>query len=434
MAYWNEHAETLPRKDIEHLQIERLHSVLKRVNENVSFYKKVFWENAINPDTICSRDDIAKIPFTVKDNLRENYPFGMFAAPLSEVIRIHSSSGTTGLPTVVGYTRNDIALWSELIARMMTAAGVTKEDVVQISFGYGLFTGGFGLHYGGELVGATVIPVSSGNTSRQIAIMRDFGTTTLVCTPSYAVYLAETMKDEKVNPADLKLRIGMFGGEPWSEAMRTEIENRLPISATDNYGLSEVIGPGVSFECEYKNGMHVNEDHFIPEIIDPDTGDVLPPGMTGELVLTALTKEALPIIRYRTRDVTKLIPGQCPCGRTFIRMEKPSGRTDDMLIIRGTNVFPSQIESVLMEIEEAEPQYQLIVNRDGMLDNLEILVEINEKVFYDEMKKMKTLEDMICSKIKSTIGLTAKVKLVEPKTIERTAGKAQRVIDKRKPL
>ena len=434
MAFWNKSAETVARKDLNTLQIERLQSTLINAYENVPFYRDVFLEKGIKPKDICSLEDLVKFPFTVKDNLRENYPYGMFAVPLSEVVRIHSSSGTTGRPTVVGYTRNDLKSWSELIARMMVAVGVTKDDVIQISFGYGLFTGGFGLHYGGELVGAAVIPVSSGNTARQIMIMKDYGTTTLVSTPSYSIYLAEAMKDEGVNPNDLKLRIGMFGGEPWSEAMRAEIESRLPISATDNYGLSEVMGPGVSFECEYKDGMHISEDHFIAEIIDPETGEVLPPGSQGELVITTLTREALPILRYRTRDITTLIPEQCRCGRTFTRMTKPFGRTDDMLIIRGVNIFPSQIESVLMEIEEAEPHYQLVVTRDGALDNLEVLVEINEKVFFDEMKKMKTLEDMIRNKIRSTIGLGAKVKLVEPKTLERSDGKAQRVIDKRKIL
>ncbi|MCK4966482.1 phenylacetate--CoA ligase, partial [bacterium] len=402
MAFRNESAETIPRNELNALQIERLQSTLINAYENVPFYRDVFQERGIKPKDICSLEDLVKLPFTVKDNLRENYPYGMFAVPLSEVVRIHSSSGTTGRPTVVGYTRNDLKSWSELIARMMVAVGVTKDDVIQISFGYGLFTGGFGLHYGGELVGAAVIPVSSGNTARQIMIMKDYGTTTLVSTPSYSIYLAEAMKDEGVNPNDLKLRIGMFGGEPWSEAMRAEIESRLPISATDNYGLSEVMGPGVSFECEYKDGMHISEDHFIAEIIDPETGEVLPPGSQGELVITTLTREALPILRYRTRDITTLIPEQCRCGRTFTRMTKPSGRTDDMLIIRGVNIFPSQIESVLMEIEEAEPHYQLIVTRDGALDNLEVLVEINEKVFFDEMKKMKTLEDMIRNKIRST--------------------------------
>jgi phenylacetate-CoA ligase len=356
----------------------------------------------------------------------------MFAVPLREVVRIHSSSGTTGKPTVVGYTRNDIRIWSDLVARFLAAGGVTKDDVVQISFGYGLFTGGFGLHYGAERIGASVIPVSAGNTQRQIMIMQDFRTTALVCTPTYALYLAEVMAEMNVDPKSIALRVGLFGSEPWSENMRREIEEKLSVLATDNYGLSEVIGPGVAGECERKNGLHLFEDHFYPEIIDPETGEVLPYGEEGELVLTTLTKEAFPLIRYRTGDVSRLNPAPCRCGRTSIRMARVSGRTDDMLIIRGVNVYPSQIEQVLLEIDGTEPHYQIIVDRTGALDELEVQVEVGEGLFFDEMKKQRQLVEEIEEKLRSALSLSAKVKLVEPKTITRYEGKAKRVLDKRK--
>jgi phenylacetate-CoA ligase len=431
---WNPQIETMPREKLRGLQFERLLSVLKTVNSKVPFYHEHFKAHGLRPEDVKSLDDLKKIPFTQKADLQAGYPYKMFAVPLREVVRIHSSSGTTGRPTVVGYTRNDLDNWTELIARLLTAGGVTRDDIVQIAFGYGLFTGGFGLHYGAERIGAAVVPVSSGNTQRQIMVMREFGTTGLVCTPSYALYLAEALAEKNVRPGDLALRVGMFGAEPWSENMRKEIEARLGISATDNYGLSEVMGPGVSMECDCKSGMHISEDHFIPEIIDPDTCEVLPPGTQGELVLTTLTKEAIPVIRYRTRDITSLVVESCPCGRTFVRMTKPTGRTDDMLIIRGVNVFPSQIETVLMEMEETEPHYKLVVTREGALDNLEVQVEVNEKFFSDEMRRMRTIEDKIRDNIRSMLGLTVKVKLVEPKTIERSEGKAKRVLDLRKQL
>jgi len=355
----------------------------------------------------------------------------MFAVPLREVVRIHSSSGTTGKPTVVGYTKNDIKTWSNLVARFMTAAGVTHDDVVQIAFGYGMFTGAFGLHYGAETIGASVIPMSAGNTEKQIMIMQDYKTTALVCTPSYAITLASRMEKMGIDPKSLSLRTGLFGAEPWSEAMRREIENRLFINATDNYGLSEIIGPGVAGECEYKCGMHLFEDAFIPEIIDPETCEVLPPGSVGELVLTTLTKEAFPMIRYRTRDITSLDYSKCECGRTLVRMRKTMGRSDDMLIIRGVNVFPSQIEEVLFDIEECEPHYQLVIGKDGAMDVLEVHIEVTEKIFFDEMKKQRAFLEMVAKRIHSQLGISASVKLVEPNSIPRHEGKAVRVIDNR---
>ena len=431
MAIWNHQAEAMPREALQRLQLERLRSTVKWAHQRVPFYGATLKDCDVDPTGVESLDDLSKLPFTLKKDLQKSYPYGMFAVPLQDVVRIHSSSGTTGQPTVVGYTGKDLQTWSSLIARVLTAGGVTKDDVVQISFGYGLFTGGFGLHYGVERVGATVVPVSSGNTARQMMIMKDFGTTALVCTPSYALYLAEAIGDAGIDQKDLKLRVGLFGAEPWTESMRLEIEQRLGLSATDNYGLSEVMGPGVSMECQSKCGLHVNEDHFLAEIINPETGEVLPSGATGELVLTTLTKEALPLVRYRTRDITSLSEEPCACGRTFVRMAKPSGRTDDMLIIRGVNVFPSQIETVLMNVEETEPHYQLIVTREGALDSLEVKVEVQERYFSDEMREMRALETRISKEIGSILGLSAKVTLVEPKTLQRSEGKAQRVEDRR---
>jgi phenylacetate-CoA ligase len=355
----------------------------------------------------------------------------MFAVPLREVVRIHSSSGTTGKPTVVGYTRNDLKNWSNLVARFMTAVGVTHDDVVQIAFGYGMFTGAFGLHYGAEAIGASVIPMGSGNTEKQIMIMQDYKSSVLVGTPSYAITIADRMEKMGIDPKGLSLRVGLFGGEPWSEAMRREIENRLFISATDNYGLSEIIGPGVAGECRYKNGMHIFEDSFLPEIIDPDTGQVLPPGSVGELVLTTLTKEALPMIRYRTRDITSLDYSPCECGRTMVRMKKTMGRSDDMLIIRGINVFPSQIEEVLVSMENCEPHYQLVVSREGSMDVLEVLIEVTENIFFDEMKMQRAFLEKVEKRIESVLGVGVNVRLVEPNSIPRHEGKATRVIDKR---
>ena len=428
---WDPEFETMPKDRLDKLQLKRLQNVVEYAYEKVPFYKDIFTKNNISHQDIKTLDHLQDLPFTTKADLQASYPYGMFAVPLSDVVRIHSSSGTTGQPTVVGYTRNDLNNWTELIARLLTAGGVTKNDIVQICFGYGLFTGGFGLHYGVERVGATVIPISSGNTSRQMMVMKDYRTTAIVCTPSYSLYLAECLQEAKIDLNDLQLRTGLFGGEPWSENMRTEIESRLGISATDNYGLSEVMGPGVSMECLEKKGMHICEDHFIAEIIDPDTCQVLPYGEVGELVITTITKEAIPVIRYRTRDITRLIKEPCACCRTLVRMEKPHGRTDDMLIIRGVNVFPSQIETVLVEMDETDPHYQLFIKREGVLDTLEVHVEINEKFFVDEMRRMKEIEQKIYNRIKSTLGLSVKLKLVEPKSLVRTEGKAKRVFDLR---
>ncbi|MGA1874808.1 MAG: phenylacetate--CoA ligase family protein [bacterium] len=428
---WEKEYESMDRSDLEQLQLERLQATLNRAYRSVRFYKSLFDEAGIVPEEIRTMEDLARIPFTRKTALRDNYPYGMFAVPLKEVVRIHSSSGTSGKPTVVGYTRNDLIHWSNLVARILVSAGVTPDDVIQISFGYGLFTGGFGLHYGAERLGASVIPVSSGNTERQIMIMKDYKSTVLVCTPSYALHIAEVLGDVGVHPNELSLKIGCFGAETWSENIRRKIEENLYIQALDNYGLSEIIGPGVAGECRHKCGLHISEDHFIPEIINPDTGERLPVGEKGELILTTLTKEALPMIRYRTGDITRLINEPCPCGRTMIRMERVTGRTDDMLIIRGVNVFPSQIEHVLLEEENAEPHYQLVITREGALDNLEIRLEVSDIIFYDEVKLQQAFQRRIQKKISSVLGISVKLTLVEPRSLERTAGKAKRIVDKR---
>ncbi|RPJ42082.1 MAG: phenylacetate--CoA ligase [Deltaproteobacteria bacterium] len=430
---WDEEFETLPREALEALQLKRLTATVERVYATVPVYRKKFEACGVKPGDLKSLKDLARFPFTTKIDLRDNYPFGLFSAPLEQVVRIHASSGTTGKPTVVGYTRRDINTWSELMARSLSAAGVQKTDIIHNAYGYGLFTGGLGVHYGAEKLGASVIPISGGNTKRQIVIMQDFGSTVLTCTPSYALFLAEMAAEMGVDVKKLKLRVGVFGAEPWSEKMRTEIEKKLPIQALDIYGLSEVIGPGVSIEClEGRRGLHIFEDHFIPEIINPETGEVLPYGEKGELVFTTITKEAFPLIRYRTRDISALYPELCKCGRTHVRMERVSGRSDDMLIIRGVNVFPSQIESVLMNIEGVEPHYLLVVDRQGNLDTLDVQVEVNEKVFSDEIKNLQFLSRRIEKEIKDLLGVNAGVKLVEPKSLQRSEGKAQRVIDKRK--
>ena len=429
--YWEPDKECMAREDLEQLQLERLQSTLYRVGTHVPFYKKKFDELKFNYDDVRSLDDLRRLPFTIKQDLRDNYPYGLVAVPLRDVVRVHSSSGTSGQATVVGYTRNDIKTWSNLVARVITAAGVTKNDVIQIAFGYGLFTGGFGLHYGAELVGTSVIPISSGNTKRQIQIMQDFKTTALVCTPSYALVMADTMMEMGINPNGLSLRYGLFGGEPWSEGMRREINEKLGIIATDNYGLSEVMGPGVSGECLECNGLHINEDHFLLEILDPNTLEPVPEGEVGELVITTLTKEAFPMIRYRTRDLTRFIPGPCACGRTMRRMQRVMGRTDDMLIIKGVNVFPMQIEKVLFEVEGIEPHYQIIVDRENHADRLTVLVEVMESIFFDEMKKQRMVIDRIKSRLASEVGVQVEVKLVEEKTLARSEGKAKRVIDRR---
>ncbi len=430
---YNVEFETLPREALEAIQLRRLQETVERVYATVPFYRKKFEEADVRPSDIKTLQDLKRLPFTTKQDLRDNYPYGMFAVPMDNVVRIHASSGTTGKPTVVGYTARDIHTWAELMARSLVAAGATRGDIIHNSYGYGLFTGGLGVHQGAELLGASLIPVSGGNTKRQVLIMKDFRPTGLTCTPSYALHLAEAAADAGIGPGELSLKWGMLGGEPWSEEMRREIEEKLNLSAVDIYGLSEIIGPGVAVECrEAKKGLHVAEDHFIPEIINPNTGEPLPNGDQGELVFTSITKEAFPLIRYRTRDVSSLDRQPCICGRTHVRMKKVTGRSDDMLIIRGVNVFPSQIESVLMEMKEVEPHYQLIVDREGTLDTLTVLVEVGESDFSDEVRVMQAIEKKISKNIKEYLGVTAKVKLVEPKSIARSEGKAQRVIDNRK--
>ena len=429
---WDPASECLGREELRRLQFTRLHSTLQRAYNQVPCYRNKFGEAGISPEQIRTLEDLGRLPFTTKEDLRLNYPYGMFAVPMREVVRIHSSSGTTGKPTVVGYTRSDLQTWTELVARFMTAAGVTEDDIVHIAFGYGLFTGAFGLHYGSERIGASVIPMSSGNTDKQIMIMQDYRSSVLVSTPSYALAMAERMERLGIDPTTLALRVGLFGAEPWSEEMRHEIERRLGIVATDNFGLSEVMGPGVAGECLCRCGMHITEDHFLPEIIDPDTGEVLPPGSVGELVLTSLTKEAFPVVRYRTRDITSLDYAPCACGRTHARMAKTMGRSDDMLIIKGVNVFPTQIEEVLFQVEGCEPHYQLVIDRIGSNDTLEVQVEVNEAIFFDEMKKQRAFVDLLEKRLFSTLGVGARVKLVEPSSITRHEGKAQRVIDKRR--
>jgi phenylacetate-CoA ligase len=433
VTYWEEEIETLPRVGLESIQLRRLKHLVARVYRTVEPYRRKMDEAGVKPDDIKTLADLTKLPFTVKNDLRDNYPFGLFTVPLDEVVRVHASSGTTGKPTVVGYTAKDIQTWSGVMARALCCAGASKGDMVHNAYGYGLFTGGLGAHYGIERLGATVIPVSGGNSKRQINIMKDFGSTVLLSTPSYALNLAEAMDALGVDPKSLSLRVGIFGAEPWSENMREEVERKLNLKATDIYGLSEVMGPGVAQECLHTTrGMHIFEDHFLPEIIDPDTGEVLPPGEKGELVFTTLTKEAFPIIRYRTKDISRLFYEPCECGRTLVRMEKVTGRTDDMLIIRGVNVFPSQVEHVLMGVDGVEPHYQIVVDREGNLDTMQVQVEVSEGVFSDEIRVLENLTKHIQKEIKDLLGVSCKVKLVEPKTIQRSEGKAQRVIDKRK--
>ena len=432
MLYWNQSRECMPREEMQKLQSERLMKTVKRVYHNVPYYRAKMQAIGVEPEDIKGIEDLRKLPFTYKQDLRDKYPYGLFAAPLSEIVRIHASSGTTGKKTVVGYTRNDLEKWSEVMARTLTSVGATKESVVQIAYGYGLFTGGLGAHYGAEKIGASVIPISGGNTKLQIELMKDFGTTLLACTPSYALYMAEEIEESGIKLSDLKLKAGVFGAEPWSAAMRSEIEKRLGIVAIDIYGLSEVIDPGVATECMCKCGLHVQEDHFIPEIIDPDTEEVLPAGSVGELVFSTVTKEGLPLLRYRTRDISSLNYETCECGRTLVRMDKVTGRTDDMLIIRGVNVFPSQIESVLLELGETAPHYLILVDRVGSLDVMEVWVEMTQTLFSDEVKIIEDMERTIRKKIEDTLGISVKVKLVEPKSIERSEGKAKRVIDKRR--
>ncbi|MCT4542456.1 MAG: phenylacetate--CoA ligase [Vallitalea sp.] len=425
--------ETLERKNIEEIQLSRLKNTVNRIYDKVPYYKAKMDKISIKPDDITSLEDLKKLPFTVKDDLRANYPFGLFTVPKKEIVRVHASSGTTGKPTVVGYTKKDINTWSELIARIVSMAGVDCTDVAQIAFGYGLFTGAFGLHYGLEKAGAMVVPTSSGNTEKQIMLMKDFGTTVLVSTPSYALHIMEVAKKMGIDPINgLDVRLGLFGGEGSTEAMREQIQKGFGILATENYGMSELIGPGVAGECECLCGLHINEDHFIPEIIDPNTGEVLPPGEKGELVITTISKEALPLIRYRTKDITRLIYDKCKCGRTLVRMAKIEGRTDDMLIIRGVNVFPSQIEEVLLNTKEIGPHYEIIVSKNGYLDCMEINVELEDTRLLDSYANLDNLQNKIKHNLKTVLGIDAKINLVEPYTLKRFEGKAKRVIDNRK--
>ncbi|MGE3258966.1 MAG: phenylacetate--CoA ligase family protein [Geobacter sp.] len=431
--YFNEEFETLPRAALEALQLKRLQSVVARVYANVPFYRQSFDQAGVKPEDVKSLADLQRLPFTTKQDMRDSYPYGLFAAPMEEIVRIHASSGTTGKPTVVGYTQQDISTWTDLMARSFVAAGAHKGDIIHNAYGYGLFTGGLGAHYGAEKLGASVIPISGGNTKRQIMIMQDFGSTVLTCTPSYSLYLAEEAAAEGVDIRSSKLRVGIFGAEPWSEAMRAEIEANLGLDAIDIYGLSEIMGPGVAIECiEAKQGLHIWEDHFIPEIINPETGQPVADGEKGELVITTITKQGIPLIRYRTRDITSIDRSLCICGRTHGRIARLSGRSDDMLIIRGVNVFPSQIESILVRVEGVEPHYLLIVDRKDNLDTLEVQVEVNEQMFSDEIKVLQSLARRIEKEIKDMLGVTSTVKLVEPKTIQRSEGKAKRVQDNRK--
>lgn len=430
--FWNREAECMAISQLRELQSERLQRTVRHAYEKVPFYKNKLDEAGVRPEDIRSIADITKLPFTVKDDFRDNYPFGLFAVPMDEVVRIHASSGTTGKQIVVGYTRNDIETWAETMARTLGAGGVRKGDIVQNSYGYGLFTGGLGAHYGAERIGATVVPTSGGNTKRQLQVMEDFGSTALCCTPSYAVLLGESAKEAGIDTSKLPLRVGFFGAEPWTESMRKEIEAKLAIDALDIYGLTEVIGPGVGYECMEKAGLHICEDHFFPEIIDPATGEPVPAGERGELVFTSLTKEAVPLIRYRTRDITVMIPDECKCGRTCRRILRILGRTDDMLIVRGVNVFPSQIETVLVEAEGTEPHYLIVVDRQpGKMDELEVWVEVSPEVATDEVKGLEALQSKLSAELEGALGISLKVRLVEPKTIARSEGKAKRVIDRR---
>lgn len=430
--YWDKSHECLEREKIQSIQSERLVETVKKCYYNVPFYREAFQKANLLPEDISGIEDLHKIPFTTKQDMRDNYPYGLFAVPLDEIVRIHASSGTTGKPTVVGYTRKDLATWSEIMARTLMSAGATQKSVVQVAFGYGLFTGGLGAHYGTERLGASVIPASGGNTKKQIMLMKDFGTEVLCCTPSYALYMAEVMEEMGINKQELKLKYAVLGAEPWTDSMRAEIERRLGVRTTDIYGLSEIIGPGVAYECYAQKGMHINEDHFIPEIIDPITLEPLPFGQKGELVFTTITKEGIPLLRYRTRDITSLNIEPCECGRTFVRMNKVTGRSDDMLIIRGVNIFPTQVEDVLIKMAGVAPYYMLIVDRVDTMDILEIQVELTPELFNDEIGNLEVLRSKIGAEIQSVLGVNAKITLVEPKSLPRSEGKANHVIDKRK--
>ena len=428
---WNKNKECMSREEMRQLQGARLRKLVDNVYHNVPFYRAKMQAMNIMPDDIRTIDDIKKLPFTTKQDLRDNYPYGLNAVPQSEIVRVHASSGTTGNPTVVGYTRRDLAIWSEAIARCLAAYGASREDTISVAYGYGLFTGGLGLHYGVEHLGATVVPTSSGNTDKHILLIKDLGITGVACTPSYALHMAEVMHKKGITPEDLKLKIGIFGGEPWTENMRKSLEEKLKINAFNIYGLSEIMGPGVSHECECKNGSHIIEDHFFPEIINPETCEVLPEGEQGELVFTTLTKEGMPLLRYRTKDLCSLIYEPCECGRTSVRMTRIMGRSDDMLIIRGINVFPSQIESVILQLPEFEPQYLLVVTRENNRDNLEVQVELKEEFYSDEINKTIEMRDKLARRLQSVLSISADVKIVSPNTLERSVGKSKRVIDKR---
>jgi phenylacetate-CoA ligase len=428
---WNREAECMARDEMEDLQLKRLQEVVKRAYENVSYYKKAFEDADVFPEDIETLKDIEKLPFTSKSDLRDAYPFGMFAVSPDDIVEVHTTSGTTGKPTVSGYTQNDLELWSEVMARALSMAGGDRTDRIQNCYGYGLFTGGLGVHYGAQKIGATVIPISAGNTMRQVEIMQDFGSTILTCTPSYAMYLAEVLENQGVSADKINLKAGVFGAEMWTEEMRTEIEKRLNLSALNIYGLTEIIGPGVAQECAVKEGLHIFDDHFYPEIINPDTLKALPSGEKGELVLTTLTREGMPVIRFRTRDITALRYGQCECGRTNVKMDRITGRSDDMLKIRGVIVFPSQIERALLKIEGMEPQYQIIVSRPQQLDELEVQVETSPALFSDEVKHVEEVKKNIEKHIHDQIGIRVNVSLVEPQSLPRSEGKAVRVIDKR---
>lgn len=429
---WNQNKECMSRDQMHDLQGKRLQKLVKKVYHSTPFYRRKMQEMDLTPGDIRTIEDIVKLPFTTKQDLRDNYPYGMFAVPNSEIVRIHASSGTTGNPTIVGYTRNDLEIWQECMARCLAAYGLTSNDVFSISYGYGLFTGGLGAHYGAEFLGATVIPASTGNTEKHVKLIRDLGITGIASTPSYALYLAEVIEKMGIDVGELKLRTGVFGAEPWTENMRREIEARLHINAYNVYGLSEIMGPGVAYECKCKNGSHIAEDHFYPEIISPETLENLPAGQKGELVFTTLTKEGMPLLRYRTKDLCSIMEGECPCGRTNVRISRIMGRSDDMLIIRGINVFPSQVESVILDMPEFEPHYQLIVDRVNNLDTLQVLVEVRKEYLSDEISRMLALKKRLADKLKSVLTVGADVKLVEPNTIARSDGKSKRVIDKRK--
>lgn len=430
--YWDEKMECATLSEMKSLQSFRLSQTIRRVYEKVPVYRERMDAAGVKPEDINSVEDLYKLPFTVKQDLRDTYPYGLFAVPMEQVVRVHASSGTTGKQIVVGYTEKDLDTWANCCARALTAAGAGKSDFMHVSYGYGLFTGGLGIHGGAEKVGMTVIPVSTGNTKRQINIIKDLGSTFICCTPSYALFIAETMEEMGISKDDIKLKAGLFGAEPWTEEMRHEIEDKLGCKAMDIYGLTEIIGPGVAFECSEQTGMHINEDNFIAETIDPDTGEVLPEGEQGELVFTCITKEAFPLIRYRTRDIGILTREKCSCGRTLIKMKKPAGRSDDMLIIRGVNVFPSQVESVLLQLGNTAPYYQLIVDRQNNTDTFEIQVEISQDMFSDTIRSLEDEENIIKQAIESTLGIGAKITLVEPKSIPRVEGKAVHVIDRRK--